>query len=339
MDYVILISLLTILNWGTCFCTGYSETNNYKLPQKHLTAKKQEQPLILTDTIGYRQKLTVLANGDTSGRWPVPQPCPLKGAILPFKRIVAYYGNLYSKQMGALGQYPPQQMWQLLSKEVQAWKEADSTTEVQPALHYIALVAQNDTTIFKDCCFRMPESQIDSVLSIAKMGNAIVFLDLQPGRSRLTSEVPRLEKYLKMPGVHLALDPEFSMKDGCLPGQRIGSLDASDVNYCSAYLARLVKAYNLPPKILIVHRFTQNMLQNYHDIVLRPEVQIVINMDGWGPPTLKFSSYHHYIYREPIQFTGIKLFYKNDLKKPPYRMLTPQEILQLKPQPVYIQYQ
>ena len=330
---------MAILNLVNCSIAGNKESDDYKVPQEHWSPQKPEKKPVLVDTIAYQQKLIALANGDTTGRWPAPQPYPLKGAILPFKRIVAYYGNLYSKRMGVLGQYPPKEMWKHLDKEVQAWEEADSTTVVQPAIHYIAVVAQSDSTIYKNYCLRMPESQIDSALTIAKMGNAIVFLDLQVGRSQVKTEVPQLEKYLKMPQVHLALDPEYSMKEGSLPGQKIGTMDAMDVNYCSEYLANLVKENNLPPKILIVHRFTQRMLRNYRDIVLLPEVQIVIHMDGWGSPALKYSSYRDYIYREPVQFTGFKLFYKNDLKKPPHRMLKPPELLKLKPQPIYIQYQ
>jgi hypothetical protein len=116
-------------------------------------------------------------------------------------------------------------------------------------------------------------------------------------------------------------------------------MDANDVNFCSDYLAKLVRKYNLPPKILIMHRFTQGMIRNYRNIKLHPEVQIVMNMDGWGEPVLKYSTYKRYIFREPVQFTGFKLFYKNDLKKAPHHMLTPPELMKLKPQPIYIQYQ
>jgi len=153
------------------------------------------------------------------------------------------------------------------------------------------------------------------------------------------TEVPTLEKYLKMPQVHLGIDPEFSMKEGHRPGTKIGTMDATDVNFCSDYLAKLVKENNLPPKILIVHRFTQGMLRNYKNIRLHPEVQLVVNMDGWGEPVLKRSTYKLYVYKEPVQLTGFKLFYKNDLKKAPHTMLTPQDLLKLKPQPIYIQYQ
>lgn len=292
------------------------------------------------DTAAYNERINALANGDTMGYWPVKnQPYPLNGAILPFKRIVAYYGNLYSKKMGALGEYEPKEMWKRLNEEVKAWEKADSLTPVQPALHYIAIVAQGDAGKDGKYRARMPESQIDSVLTIAKMGDAIVFLDIQVGLSNLRNEIPTLEKYLKMPHVHLGIDPEFSMKNGSVPGKRIGTFDATDVNYASEYLAKIVKENHLPPKVLVVHRFTKGMLTNYQNIKLRPEVQIVIDMDGWGEPELKKGTHRNYIFPQPVQFTGFKLFYKNDLKRAPNRMLTPEELLKLRPAPIYIQYQ
>jgi hypothetical protein len=303
------------------------------------TELEKEHPLNV-DSAAYWQKVNFLINGDTTGLWPVKnQPIPQFGAILPFKRIVAYYGNLYSKKMGALGEYPPIEMWERLNMEVAAWEKADSLTPVQPAIHYIAVVAQGSPMPDKTYCKRMPDAQIDSVLAIARMHNAIVFLDIQVCQSTYENELPRLEKYLKMPHVHLGIDPEFSMKDGSIPGKKIGTIDAADVNYCSNYLAELVKKYKLTPKVLVVHRFTQGMVRNYKNIILRPEVQIVMHMDGWGEPVLKRSTYLLYIRKEPVQFTGFKLFYKNDLKKSPGILMTPDDLMKLKPQPIYIQYQ
>lgn len=292
------------------------------------------------DTAEYNQRNLDLANGDTTGKWPVlKQPYPLPGAILPFKRIVVYYGNLYSKKMGALGEYPPKEMWSRLNSEVKRWEKADPETPVQAGIHYIASVASGSEG--KDGMYinRMPEKQIDSALAIAKMNNAIVFLDIQVGLSSIKKELPRLEKYLKLPHVHLGIDPEFSMKTGTKPGTRIGTYDAADINYCSDYLAKLVRENNLPPKVFVVHRFTKKMVTNTQNIKLRPEVQMVMHMDGWGEPELKKGTYRHFIYPEPVQFTGFKLFYKNDLKKAPNRLMTPEELLKLKPKPIYIQYQ
>jgi hypothetical protein len=288
----------------------------------------------------YDSLMKRMAHGDTTGKWPVKNaPYPLPGAILPFKRVVAYYGNLYSKKMGILGELPPNEMLAKLKGEVKHWEKADPQVPVQPALHYIAVVASGDPGRDKMHRNRMPFKQIDSVLTIAKRIRAIVFLDVQVSLSNIHTELPLLEKYLMMPNVHFGMDPEFSMKDGTLPGKKIGTYDAADVNYVSGYLAGLVKKYNLPPKILIVHRFTKKMLTNSQNIKLRPEVQVVMDMDGWGEPDLKEGTWRYFIHNEPVQFAGFKLFYKNDIKKAPHHMLTPEEVLKKKPYPMYIQYQ
>jgi hypothetical protein len=340
MNYKHFIPLALTFIFILSGCNQKTGTKPEKKSEEKPSVQKQEQKVVPIDTLAYQKKLHALANGDTTGLWPNHlRSYPLDGAILPFKRIVAYYGNLYSKKMGVLGEYPPKELWRKLNLEVKAWEKADSTTKVQPAIHYIAVVASG--TPGKDGKYRtrMPSHQIDSALAIAKMGNAIVFLDVQVAMSDVKTEVPLLEKYLKMPHVHLGIDPEFSMKDGHRPGTKIGTMDAADINFCSNYLMKLVKENNLPPKILIVHRFTQGMVRNYKNILLHPEVQIVMNMDGWGEPILKRSTYLLYIKKEPVQFTGFKLFYKNDLKKAPNHMMTPSELMLLKPQPIYIQYQ
>ena len=292
------------------------------------------------DAAQYDSLMLKLANGDQSGRWPVRKaPRPLPGAIFPYYRVVAYYGNMYSKNMGVLGQYPPKIMLEKLEGEVKSWQAADPSTPVKPALHYICVTAQAYAGKNGLHNLRMPFKQIDSVLHMAQKINALVFLDFQIGFSTVQQEIPRIEKYLLMPNVHVGIDPEFSMKEGSIPGKRIGTYDAADINFVSNYLAGIVRKNNLPPKILVVHRFTKRMVTNYQDIKLHPEVQLVMDMDGWGGPDLKKDSYKYFISREPVQFTGFKLFYKNDIKNPPKRMLSKQELLKLQPAPIYIQYQ
>ena len=293
-----------------------------------------------TDSLRYDSLMTRLANGDQSGRWPVKTTVyPLPGAILPFKRVVAYYGNMYSKNMGVLGQYSPPVMLAKLQEEVKNWAAADTATPVIPALHYICVTAQADAGRNGLHNLRMPFKQIDSVLSMAKSINALVFLDIQVGFSNVQTELPLLEKYLSLPNVHFGIDPEFSMKEGSVPGKRIGTFDAEDINFVTGYLAGLVTKYQLPPKIFVIHRFTRRMVTNYQAIKLRSEIQVVMDMDGWGSPESKKNTYQNFMTREPVQFTGFKLFYKNDIRNAPNRMLTPKEILALTPRPIYIQYQ
>ena len=291
------------------------------------------------DTTDYKQRVLALGNKDKSGRWPVKNlPYPLPGALLPYNRIIAFYGNLYSKKMGILGELPKDAMLKKLKGEVAKWQAADSTTKTIPALHYIAITAQGSPGKSGLYRLRMPFHQIDIIMDWAKSIDAIVFLDVQIGHSSLKNEVASLEKYLKLPKVHLAIDPEFSMKNGNAPGTKIGNFSSDDINETIEILAQLVRKNNLPPKVLVIHRFTQRMVTGYKKIKILPEVQVVINMDGFGNKTLKKISYQSYIYKEPVQFTGFKLFYKNDNKNG-WQMYTPKELLKFIPKPIYIQYQ
>lgn len=293
------------------------------------------------DTAAYNRISKELANGDTTGKWPVKAPYPTAGAILPFHRILAFYGNLYSKRMGVLGEYPKNEMIAKLKGEVKAWQATDTSLPVLPALHYVAVTAQGAPG--KDGKFRarMPFSQIDTIINWANEIKGLTFVDVQVGLSTLQSEVPQLEKYLIMPNVHLAIDPEFAMlgKGGKRPGSVIGTYNADDINYVVDYLANLVKKNNIPPKILIVHRFTNPMVRDYQRIKRVPQVQIVMDMDGWGDKILKKSSYMLYEKRDPVQFTGFKLFYKNDIRSAPDQLYSPKEVLSFQPKPIYIQYQ
>jgi hypothetical protein len=280
-----------------------------------------------------------MTNGDSSGKWPAKAPLPVAGAILPFKRVVAYYGNLYSTRMGILGELPKPQMFAKLKQEMTAWEKADPGTPVQPALHYIAVTAQGSPGAGGKYRLRMPFRQIDTILKWADEINAIVFLDIQVGLGYLQEELPEFEAYLKRPNVHIGIDPEFSMKGGQAPGKAIGRFDADDINYVVDYLSGIVRDNKLPPKILTIHRFTRGMVTGYKNIRKTPEVQIVMHMDGWGGPGKKLGTYRYFIHDEPVQFTGFKIFYKNDLKEKPYRLLTPGELVRLRPMPMYIQYQ
>ncbi len=271
--------------------------------------------------------------------WPIRAAYPHGGALLPQNRILAYYGNFYSKGMGILGEYPENEVLAKLLAEKARWEAADPSTPVVLAIEYIDVTAQAAGGKDGKYRLRMPDSQIDKAIAMAKKVDGIVVLDIQVGLSTIPDELPLLDAYLKMPQVHLALDPEFAMHGGTPPGRVIGSLDATDINYAINYLAKIVNEYHLPPKILLIHRFTEDMVTHANRIKPLPEVQVVMQMDGWGFPAKKINTYNTVVYSEPVQFTGFKLFYKNDLKQQPGRLLTPQEVLKLTPAPIYIQYQ
>jgi hypothetical protein len=270
--------------------------------------------------------------------WPAHAAYPDAGALLPFNRIVAYYGNFYSPRMGVLGEYPPDKMLAMLASAAAAWAAADPSTPVAPALDYIEVAAQDRPGRDGKYRLRMPPSQIEKAISLANQIHGLLFLDVQPGWSTVESEVPRLATYLKRPNVELALDPEFALHDGKRPGAWVGTLNAADINFAARFLAKIARENHLPPKILVVHRFTERMVTDFRAIKPLPEVEIVMDMDGFGSPVLKRSTYKDFIARQPVQFTGFKLFYKNDVKIGG-RLMTPAEVLGLSPRPSYILYQ
>ncbi|MFD1467895.1 hypothetical protein ACFQ48_06640 [Hymenobacter caeli] len=265
----------------------------------------------------------------------------LPGAILPGHRIVAFYGNIRSKGMGILGREPKDQMFRKFDGVLKEWQAAEPGLPIQPAIHSVTITAQGAAG--KDGKYRLMNSgsTIEETRRWAKEHNCLLFMDVQVGLSNLAHELPKLTEYLKDPTIHLGIDPEFAMETkGARPGKKIGTYDAKDVNFAINFLARIVSENHLPPKILVVHRFTQNMLTNYKNIKLDPRVQVVMDMDGWGDPTLKKDSYKAYVEKQPVQYTGFKLFYEYDIKRKPNHLMTPSEVLaELNPKPLYIQYQ
>ncbi len=254
--------------------------------------------------------------------------------LLPSSRIVTYYGNPLSARMGILGELPPQLMLRKLEEQAKAWQAADPKTTVRPGLELVATVASDYAQADATYRYRMDRALIDKVCAWARSKGWLVILDIQVGRSHVKEEVEHLRPFLERPDVHLALDPEFQMRKGLKPGQRIGSSDAEDVNIASLMLAEMVDRKKLPPKLLLVHRFTNDMLRRYKRIRLDPRVQIAVVMDGFGSPQFKLRAYRATVAREPVQYTGVKLFYKND--KP---IMTPKEVLGWSPTPMVVVYQ
>lgn len=334
--------LCTLFFIGSLLMMGCGESGNAEaalIPTDSTVTKEvQNNATIFLDTADYDKRMLAMANNDTTGKWPAKTAYPLPGALLPYNRIIAYYGNIYSKRMGILGEVPKDSMFKLLLSEVARWQAADSTVKTIPALHYVAVTAQPAPGKDGKHRMRMPNHQIDTIINWAKEINALVFVDIQVGHSTVKEEVLALENYLSQPLVHLGIDPEFSMKNGEIPGTKIGTFTATDINDAIEFLAAVVKKNNLPPKLLVVHRFTQGMITNYEQIKTVPEVQVIIDMDGFGDKILKRSTYLRYVYKEPIQFTGFKLFYKND-SKGTNELYTPEELLKFTPKPMYIQYQ
>lgn len=253
---------------------------------------------------------------------------PQVDGLLPHNRIVAYYGHPHDENMGILGEYPMEEVHRLLMEEVERYEIADPTRPVIPTFEIIATVAQRvpgaDGTYLLDTDIKT----LTEWVNYAADHDMHVILDVQVGRSSVAMEFEKVRSLLLRPNVHLAIDPEFAVVEGQTPGLHIGSVWAESIRYAQEELAAMVEANGLPPKMLIVHQFREDMIKEKETLGPIPGVQLVIDADGFGDPDLKKSVYNILVRDEPVEFAGIKLFYKQD--KP---LLEPGEVTGLNPSP------
>ena len=253
---------------------------------------------------------------------------------LPFNRLVIYYGNPLSPVMGPIGQFSDSDLVAHLQAQAQVYQQLDPSHPVVPALDYVTPVAQGQATADGTWIYRMPDDSIQHYISLANNNHMLFFFDMQIGHSTVQREVAHVWNYLQMPGVELALDPEFDMAPGDTPGVEFGRMYASEINGVINELSTLVQQQHLPPKILIIHQFLQEMLPDWQKIKLQPGVQVVTSVDGFGSPSAKMDDYRMFDKDQLIQYPGMKLFYRLD--KP---LMSPRDVLNLNPPPVMVMYQ
>jgi hypothetical protein len=267
-----------------------------------------------------------------------PKPKPLaelpRGGrqILPDFRVVAFYGAPQDRQLGILGIGSPTQMTKKLDKQAKPYDR--KSRPVLPAMELIAVVAAAHPGPGERYNLRQPDSVIRRYLKAARRAKALLILDIQPGRSDFFTETKRLRKWLKEPDVGLALDPEWRMAPGQIPGKVIGSVGAREVNATTAWLDQLVTRYKLPQKLLLIHQFTESMIQDKQALKKRKELALTINVDGFGDPPNKIAKYTEFADDSKRFHKGFKLFYEEDTD-----LMAPAAVLAMRPRPEVIVYE
>ncbi|MDY0404096.1 hypothetical protein P5G51_000520 [Virgibacillus sp. 179-BFC.A HS] len=249
-------------------------------------------------------------------------------------RLVAFYGTPLSENMGILGAYPPKEMMAKLKEHAQAYSDLDPERPAIPTIELIATVAQRSPG--PDGLYVTPPNDkvIKEYVKLAKENHALLLLDVQLGRASVMQAVKEVEEYLKLPYVHLAIDTEYSVGKGQVPGVDLGHVEGADIQEAVEYVDQLVTANNLPDKVVLVHQFGNGIVRNKEKIHPTNHVEVPLNYDGFGDANIKMSAYGKLVRQQPIQYGGFKLFTKND--KP---LLTPKQVLQLDPAPAIVNYQ
>jgi hypothetical protein len=252
--------------------------------------------------------------------------------ILPTHRVVAFYGAPQDEQLGALGVGTPERAARRLERQARGYRGGGRP--VLPAFELIATVASSSPGDGGSYSTRQSARTIRRYLEAARRHRALLILDIQPGRRPFMEEVRALRRFLEEPDVSLALDPEWSLDPGQVPGQQIGSTDAETVNRVSRYLSGIVRRRNLPQKLLVVHRFTRDMIERDDRLERHPGVALTVNVDGFADQANKTAKYREFTRGRRDRFHGFKLFYREDTN-----LMSHGQVLRLRPRPDLVVYE
>jgi hypothetical protein len=275
------------------------------------------------------------AGGDTAAQAsarPRPAELPRGGrTIFPRYRVVAFYGAPQSRELGALGIGSPATAARRLARQARPY--ARTRRPILPAFELLADVANRDPGSDGLYRTRQPDAVIARYLRAARRARALLVLDLQPGHADFLTEARHLDRWLREPDVGLALDPEWHTP-GAVPGTQIGSVQAEDVNAVSRHVAAIVRKYNLPEKLFVVHQFTPNMVAGKERVQQPPGLAVTMNVDGFGDRPNKISKYHQFTHDGTHFHRGYKLFYEEDTN-----LMGPRSVMHLRPRPDLVVYE
>jgi hypothetical protein len=278
--------------------------------------------------------------GGTAGPTDAPPAPPAPTATLPGGRtrifgdkrfLVAYYGSADTGALGVLGETQPDTMVKRLRRAARPFARPGSRTQI--VFELIVTIADAVPGPDGDYNHDIAKRDVRRYIDAAHRHGALLLLDIQPGRAGFLEVARRWKWALEDPYVGLALDPEWRMGRRGVPGQRIGSVSAAEVNRVSRWLSTLVRMGDLPQKLFVLHQFRTDMIQDIEDIAPRRGLVMVQHVDGFGTPGQKLDTLRT-VMRPRQFFLGFKLFYDEDR-----RLMRPGEVRAIRPRIQFVSYQ
>ncbi len=273
---------------------------------------------------------------------PSPQPKPKtelpRGgrAIFPEHRLVGFCGTPGAPALGEL-----QGNLAVKSKALVGYADKYAGTErkVLPVYELIAVVVQAGSGADGKFRRRVDDATVDAYLALAREAKGLLLLNVQPGVSDFMTEVKHFERWLGEPDVGVALDPEWAMKAGQKPGKIFGQVTASVIGEIGEYLAKIVAERELPEKALVFHQVNRWVVKDEPTLTAHPGVVVIDSVDGLGPKAAKIETYNNLMVVMPAGVhAGFKLFFDEDHRNGG-QLMTPVEVMALKPPPEYVMYE
>ena len=256
--------------------------------------------------------------------------------VFPRFRLVGYAGLTGASTLGRLGTGPLDQRVSELERRATSYAAG---RDILPVLEVIASVVQARPGRDGRYRFRISDDQIETYLEAARKHRALLLLNIQPGQSEFLIEAKAYERWLKLPDVGVALDPEWAMDPGQRPGGLYGHTTGAELDGVAAYLSGLVAKYDLPEKVMVYHQVARSVIRAEGGLHQHPGVVLIKSVDGLGPPDPKINTYRLVNKTTPrFVHAGFKLFFTED-SAGGGRLMTPKEVLALKPRPEYVMYE
>jgi hypothetical protein len=210
--------------------------------------------------------------------------------------------------------------------------------QIMPVLEVITTIVQGSPGRDHKYRVRLSDARIETYLKAARRHRAMLLLNIQPGRANFIDEARTYRKWLEQPDVGLALDPEWAMDAHQVPGRTFGHTTGAELDEVAAYLADIVARKDLPEKVLVYHQLAPSIVRHESGLKAHRGVALVKSVDGIGVRAAKINTYRRVNKTTPKHVhPGFKLFYTEDRKSG--RLMTPQQVLGVKPRPEYVLYE
>lgn len=256
--------------------------------------------------------------------------------LFPRYRLFGYSGYPGAAGQGRLGVGDLDARVREIEQRGRAWRGG---RELLPVLELIAVTVHGSPGRDGMYRTRAPESVIKRWHEAATKHKAMLLLNIQPGRADFLDEVRHFEKWLKYPNVGVALDPEWAVGKGQVPGRVFGSTTGKELNGVAGYLSKLTIANNLPEKVMLFHQLHVTIVAKPKELKPQPSVVYINSVDGIGSPGAKAATFRAVMRTRPSYVhPGFKLFYSEDVKTGK-RLMTAKEVLRLRPRPEYILFE
>jgi hypothetical protein len=266
---------------------------------------------------------------------PAPsEPVAPPPTALEDNQIIVYYGTPLAGQLGILGTLPPEEAARQVAEHARTYDSLNGDLGAVGALDVIYSLAQGEPTNNGMYIRHLEDEHVARYLQIAEEHDLQLFLDLQIGRARILDEVRNIERFLRNPRVHVAIDPEYAVGPDGVPIATPGRISGDEINEVQTYLREFVAQHNLPGKILVVHQYMDDTIVDPDRVQAMQAVDFVLNMDAFGEVKEKIKKYSHFSAQPHSKHDAFNVFFVHD-----QYVLSEEEITRLSPMPRIVFYQ